>query len=66
MIGQSIEYLNVVNSTNTYIKNNYSNMANGHIVIAKHQTEGYGRMGRKWIDNSDGSLMFSLYLKVPF
>ena len=50
-----------INSTNTYLKENYSNYENLTIVSAEHQTNGKGRFNRKWIDNDD--LLFSILIK---
>ena len=51
-----------IDSTNTYIKNNYNKLDNETFVSSVVQTQGRGRNNRKW--NSDGSnLLFSLLLK---
>ena len=50
-----------INSTNTYLKENYSNYENLTVVSAEHQTNGKGRFNRKWIDNDD--LLFSILIK---
>ena len=50
-----------INSTNTYLKENYETLPNLTIVKAEHQTMGKGRLGRTWIDNDD--LLFSILIK---
>lgn len=65
MIGKKHLQFHEIDSTNTYIKQNYKNMESGTIVQANHQTKGYGRMNRIWHDEIGKNLMFSLYLKVP-
>lgn len=37
----------------------------GAVAVAGHQTEGRGRLGRTWIDEPGGSLLFSLCLRPP-
>ena len=50
-----------INSTNTYLKENYNSLDNLTVVVANHQTMGKGRLGRTWIDNDD--LLFSILIK---
>ncbi len=35
------------------------------LVAARHQTAGRGRLGRRWVDEPGGALMFSLVLRPP-
>jgi len=51
-----------INSTNTYLKDNYKNLSDGDVVVAEHQLSGRGRQGRVWKDDSN-SLLFSILLK---
>lgn len=51
-----------INSTNTYLKDNYLNLNDGDVVIAHHQTLGRGRRGRTWQDDSS-SLLVSWLIK---
>lgn len=51
-----------IDSTNTYLKREYKNYADGTVITAEHQTAGKGRSGREWVDDSK-SLVFSLLLK---
>ena len=51
-----------IDSTNTYLKNNYLDLENLTFVSASNQTQGKGRNNRKW--DSDGSnLLFSILIK---
>ncbi|WP_126992501.1 biotin--[acetyl-CoA-carboxylase] ligase [Thermosipho globiformans] len=57
-----------INSTNTYVKENYKNLDSGTIVLAKVQTQGRGRLGRVWISQEGGlwfSILFKKNLKYP-
>jgi len=65
MITGKIIWFDEVNSTNTYIKSNYRSLENGNVIAAKHQTNGYGRLNRKWYEKSNQNLTFSIYLKLP-
>jgi len=55
-------YFDSIDSTNTYLKNNYQKYKDFTIVRASFQTNGHGRMGRSFEGNSE-SLMFSMLLK---
>lgn len=50
-----------INSTNAYLKDNYKSLDNLTFVVAEHQTEGRGRLGRCWVDQDD--LLFSILVK---
>ena len=54
--------LDVVDSTNNYIRENLSNLENYSLVTAKHQTKGRGRITRSWYDDKN-SLTSSLLIK---
>lgn len=56
-----IEYLETVNSTNTYLKHNPPK--NTKIVYTYNQTAGKGRKEKKWRDIKNKSLAVSLYFK---
>ena len=49
-------------STNLYAKQNLPQLKDGEVIWAKEQTQGRGRLGRKW-DGEEGALCFSLVLK---
>ena len=51
-----------VDSTNTYLKNNYQDLDNLTIVSTKKQTNGRGRNNRTWLSDNN-NLLFSLLLK---
>ena len=54
--------LDVVDSTNNYIKQNLDKLDNYTLVIAKHQTRGKGRITRSWYDDRN-SLTSSMLIK---
>ncbi|MEZ0536518.1 biotin--[acetyl-CoA-carboxylase] ligase [Caldicellulosiruptoraceae bacterium PP1] len=56
-------YLNEIDSTNLFIKNNISKLSNGTIVYTEKQVQGRGRLGRSWIDFSKG-LKFSILINM--
>lgn len=37
--------------------------AHGTVAVTEHQTEGRGRLGRVWVDDPGGSLLFSVVLR---
>ena len=51
-----------LDSTSTYIKNNYASLDDGSVVTSITQTSGRGRLGRHWVDDGK-SLLFSFLLK---
>ena len=52
-----------INSTNNYMKENFSKFENYDIVAAKNQTSGRGRRGNTW-SSSEGMALFSFLLKT--
>ncbi len=62
MIGEEIEVLYEVDSTNEFLKKNYKSFHDGAIVVAIKQTAGKGRMGRSWI-SPEGGLWYSVLFK---
>ena len=54
--------LDVVDSTNNYIKQNLDKLDNYTLVTAKHQTRGKGRITRSWYDDRN-SLTSSMLIK---
>jgi BirA family biotin operon repressor/biotin-[acetyl-CoA-carboxylase] ligase len=57
-------YLDEVESTNLVAMEWAAEGApDGCVVIADHQTEGRGRLGRSWFDRPGGSLLFSMILR---
>jgi len=62
-IGHTIIRLDEVDSTNTYLKKNVElTEKHGLVVIAKMQTSGRGRAGRKFISIPNNNLTFSVVL----
>lgn len=58
-----VYYFDEVTSTNDIIKNLCTRPNEQYVVCAKKQTNGRGRMGRKW-QSLEGNLFFSLALNV--
>ena len=56
-------HFNEVDSTNTYLKENYRIYKNLSFVDASYQSKGKGRLGRSWEANKDESLIFSVLIK---
>lgn len=56
-----VEILNVIGSTNQYLKDKSTELKNGHTCLAEAQTAGRGRHGRKWISPYAASLYLSMY-----
>lgn len=55
-------HFDLLDSTNTYIKNNYKDLDNFTFVSTDKQTKGRGRENRTW-DSDEENLLFSLLLK---
>lgn len=51
-----------LDSTNSYCKREYERLDDSTLVYTYHQTQGKGRLGRRWEDD-EGSLLFSILLK---
>jgi len=56
-------YLNEVDSTNAYVKQNQQYLPNATLVYAERQTQGRGRFSRSWVDLDKGIKM-SILLKL--
>jgi BirA family biotin operon repressor/biotin-[acetyl-CoA-carboxylase] ligase len=56
-----IEILNVIGSTNQYLKDKSDVINNGHTCLAEAQTAGRGRHGRKWVSPYAASLYLSMH-----
>jgi BirA family biotin operon repressor/biotin-[acetyl-CoA-carboxylase] ligase len=65
MIGNKVIKFNTIDSTNTFIKNNFNQLSHGDIVRALEQTKGRGRHGNSWISQA-GNLYFSVLLKEEY
>ncbi len=62
MIMNSIHF-ETIDSTNTYLKQNYKNLDNFTFVSADFQSAGRGRNNRNWKSEKGESLLFSLLIK---
>ncbi len=58
----NILYFETLDSTQTYLKEHFSQLDDKTVVIADEQTAGRGRFDRKWI-SQPGGLYFSVLLK---
>ena len=59
----NIIYLDKVNSTNFYAKENFDILDDRTIISAGSQFDGRGRYNRKWVDFGEGNLFMSIVLK---
>lgn len=63
-IGREIYYFDSINSTNIKAKElAYSSESEGTVVIAEEQTNGRGRLGRKWSSPNKKGIWMSIVLK---
>jgi BirA family biotin operon repressor/biotin-[acetyl-CoA-carboxylase] ligase len=60
-----LEVLNIIDSTNQYLKDKLHQVKSGHVVIAEAQTAGRGRRGRQWVSPYGSSLYLSMYWNFP-
>lgn len=58
-----IWFFEEIASTQTFLERE-ENLTVGDLVVARHQTEGRGRLSRAWSDESGGSILFSIALPV--
>jgi BirA family biotin operon repressor/biotin-[acetyl-CoA-carboxylase] ligase len=56
-----IEVLNVIGSTNQYLKDKLIDIKDGHTCLAEAQTAGRGRHGREWVSPYAASLYLSMH-----
>lgn len=62
-LGRTIHYFDSIDSTNDRAKKIAREELEGTVVIAEQQTEGKGRLGRKWISPSGKGIWMSIILK---
>ena len=62
IIGNKIEILKTISSTNSYIKEFRKNAENGLVVIAEEQTKGRGRMNRSFFSPAKKGIYLSILL----
>lgn len=58
-----IYFFESLESTNKYLKDNYSKYKTGDIIIAKEQISGYGSRKRFWSSKKDMGIFMSLIIK---
>ncbi len=56
-------HFEIIDSTNTYLKQNYKNLDNFTFVSADFQSAGRGRNNRNWKSEKGENLLFSLLIK---
>lgn len=59
----NIKKFQSLNSTNLYAKENINNLNHFDVILAEIQTNGMGRMGKKWLSTENNNLYFSIILK---
>jgi BirA family biotin operon repressor/biotin-[acetyl-CoA-carboxylase] ligase len=55
-----VEVVNIINSTNTYIKERLKDLPQGFVCIAESQTNGRGRRGKTWVSPFGSSVYMSM------
>ena len=55
-------HFEAIDSTSTYLKNNYQNLDNMTFVSADYQSAGHGRNNRNWKSENGSNLLFSLLI----
>ena len=64
ILGKKLFVFDSITSTNEYGKTLLSDAdSEGYLIIANHQTAGYGRFKRSWFSEPDKNLLFSFILK---
>lgn len=56
-------HFDLIDSTNAYLKREYTSLDSFTFVDASFQTSGKGREDRKWISNNNENLLFSFLIK---
>lgn len=59
-IGANIQYFEIIDSTNSYLKNNAAYFPEGTVIWAGKQTSGKGRNGSIWNSPENSGLYFSI------
>ena len=62
VIGKNIQYFKETESTNIIAREIANSVEEGTVVIAESQTQGRGRLGRKWL-SPEGGIWLSIILK---
>lgn len=63
MNDNKVIYFDKIDSTNSYLKENYTLFENKSIIYSFNQTKGRGRMNREWIGSKDKNIYLSMLLK---
>ncbi|GAC33429.1 bifunctional biotin--[acetyl-CoA-carboxylase] ligase/biotin operon repressor BirA [Paraglaciecola polaris] len=58
---KQLKLLNVIDSTNQYLKDRISTLTSGDVCLAEAQTAGRGRRGRTWVSPYGASLYLSQF-----
>lgn len=62
----SVLFLDEINSTNTYLmQHTLQHKQFPQIIIARHQTQGRGRLDKPWADQSGTAFLFSCFYRFP-
>jgi len=56
-----IHHFETINSTHTYLKENYMNYEDGSVIIADYQTDGIGTHSRTWFSSKKNITISILY-----
>ena len=62
-INMELIFLEEVGSTNAYVKQHMSELSDSTVVYTSHQTDGRGRLNRKWIDTGNENIYMTFCLK---
>jgi BirA family biotin operon repressor/biotin-[acetyl-CoA-carboxylase] ligase len=58
---EHVEVLNIIDSTNNYMKQKVRPIPNGYVCLAEAQTAGRGRLGRTWVSPYGASIYLSMF-----
>lgn len=62
-LGRALIRLEEVDSTNDYLKEHAAELPHGAVCMARSQTDGRGRLGKRWEDRPGLTLPFSVLLR---
>lgn len=62
-LGEEILCFDSIDSTNTFVKQNYAKLKDGTVVISEKQTDGRGRLGRSFVSEPGVGIYMSVLLK---